>query len=79
MKGSFMGRGNQCVQLLKVLYCKLPAIGKQLQTFPHGVLGLNCRLQTWEASVLPLHCCGHLVGSNFIPSKTKDTVENHKI
>ena len=32
--GSFMGRGNQHIQLVKVLYCKLPNIGMQLPTFP---------------------------------------------
>ena len=31
MASSFMGRGNQYIQLVKVLYCKLPTIGKQLQ------------------------------------------------
>ena len=30
--GSFVGRGNQYIQLVKVLYCKLPTIGKQLPT-----------------------------------------------
>ena len=28
--GSFVGRGNQYIQLVKVLYCKLPTISKQL-------------------------------------------------
>ena len=32
--GSFMGRGNQYIQLVKVLYCKLLTNGKQLPTFP---------------------------------------------
>ena len=32
--GSFMRRGNQYIQLVKVLYCKLPTNGKQLPTFP---------------------------------------------
>ena len=36
-----MGRVNQCVQLVKVLYCKLPTIGKQLPTFPHIVRGFK--------------------------------------
>ena len=27
---NFMGRGNQYIQLCKVLYCKLPTMGKQL-------------------------------------------------
>ena len=35
--GSFMGRGNQYTQLVKVLYCKLPAIGEKLPSFLHGV------------------------------------------
>ena len=32
--GSFMGRGNQYIQLVKVLYCKLPTNSKQLPAFP---------------------------------------------
>ena len=32
MTSRFMGRGNQYIQLVKVLYCKLPTIGKQLAT-----------------------------------------------
>ena len=32
--GNFMGRGNQYIQLVKVLYCKLPTNGKQLPAFP---------------------------------------------
>ena len=55
MTGSFVGRGNQYIQLVKVRYCKLPTIYKQLLTFPHTVRGLNCGVQKWEASVLPLH------------------------
>ena len=35
------GRGNQYIQLVKVLYCKLLTIGKPLPTFPHKVRGLN--------------------------------------
>ena len=27
--GSFVGRGNQYIQLVKVLYCKLQTIGKE--------------------------------------------------
>ena len=52
--GRFVGRGNQYIQLVKVLYCKLLTIGKQLPTFPHKVRGLNRQPQRWEASVLPL-------------------------
>ena len=32
--GSRKGRGNQYIQLVKVLYCKLPTNGKQLPAFP---------------------------------------------
>ena len=32
--GSWKGRGNQYIQLVKVLYCKLPTNGKQLPAFP---------------------------------------------
>ena len=32
--GSWKGRGKQCIQLVKVLYCKLPTNGKQLPAFP---------------------------------------------
>ena len=45
-----MARRNQYIQLVKFLYCKLSTIGKQLPTFLHGVWGLNCRHQRWEAS-----------------------------
>ena len=38
--GSFVGRGNQYIQLVKVLYCKLPTIDKQLPATK--VQGLNC-------------------------------------
>ena len=32
--GSLVGRGNQHMQLIKVLYCKLLTIPKQIPTFP---------------------------------------------
>ena len=31
---TWKGRGNQYIQLVKVLYCKLPTNGKQLPAFP---------------------------------------------
>ena len=31
---SWKGRGNQYIQLVKALYCKLPTNGKQLPAFP---------------------------------------------
>ena len=35
------GRGNQYIELVKILYYKLLAIGKKLPLFPHRVRGLN--------------------------------------
>ena len=32
--GSLKGRGNQYIQFVRVLYCKLPTYGKQLPAFP---------------------------------------------
>ena len=64
MMGSFVGRGNQYIQLVKVMYSKLLMIGKQLSTFPHKVWGLNHRPQRWEVSVLPLRHSGSHSGSN---------------
>ena len=53
--GSFMGRGNQYMQLVKVLYSKLPTNSKQLPAFPLEVrLGTEPQSQRWEARVLPL-------------------------
>ena len=56
--GSWKGRGNQYIQLVKVLYCKLPTNGKQLPAFPlEAVPGNEPQPQRWEARVLPL--CHH--------------------
>ena len=58
MTVSWKGRGNQYIQLVKVLYCKLPTNGKQLPAFPlEAALGIEPRPQRWEARVLPL--CNH--------------------
>ena len=56
--GSWKGRGNQYIQFVRVLYCKLPINGKQLPAFPlEAVPGIEPRPQRWEARVLPL--CHH--------------------
>ena len=55
MTGSFVGRRNHSIQLVKVLNCKLLTIGKKLPSFPHKDRGLNCQSQRWEASVC-YHC-----------------------
>ena len=63
MMGSFMGRGNQYIQLVKLLYYKLPTNGKQLPRFPLEVgPGIELRSQWWEVRVLSLCHCGPAVG-----------------
>ena len=53
--GSWEGRGNQYIQLVKRLYCKLPTNGKQQLAFPLEVgPGTKPRPQRREARVLPL-------------------------
>ena len=53
--GSWKGRGNQYIQFVRVLYCKLPTNGKQLPAFPlEAVPGIEPRPQRWEARVLPV-------------------------
>ena len=55
MMGSWKGRGNQYIQFVRVLYCKLPTNGKQLPAFPlEAVPGIKPPPQRWEARVLPL-------------------------
>ena len=55
MTGSVIGRGNQYIQLVKVLYCKLPTNGKQLPAFPLEVgPGFELQSQRQEARVLPV-------------------------
>ena len=59
MMGSWKGRGNQYIQFIRVLYCKLPTNSKQLPAFPlEAVTGIEPRPQRWEARVLPLCHCG---------------------
>ena len=42
--GSWKGRGNQYIQFVRVLYCKLPTNGKQLPAFPlEAVPGIEPR------------------------------------
>ena len=57
--GSFMGRGDQYIQLVKVLYCKQSTNGKQLPAFPREAgPGFKLRSQRWEERVLRLCHCG---------------------
>ena len=56
--GSWKARGNQYIQFIRLLYCKLPTNSKQLPAFPlNAVPGTEPQPQRWEARVLPLcHC-----------------------
>ena len=50
--GSWKGRGNQYIQFVRVLYCKLPTNSKQLPAFPlEAVPGTEPWPQRWEARV----------------------------
>ena len=65
MTGSWKGRGNQYIQFVRVLYCKLPTNGKQLPAFPlEAMPGSEPRPQRWEARVLPLCHRGPLPTTN---------------
>ena len=56
MTGSWKGRGNQYLHLVKGLYCKLPTNGKQLPAFPLEVrLGFEASFQRWEVCVTTAH------------------------
>ena len=49
-KGSWKGRGNQYIQFIRVLYCKLPTNGKQLPASQlEAVLETKPQPQRWEA------------------------------
>ena len=61
--GSFVDRGNQYIQLVKVLYCQLPTSGKLLPTSPHKVPGfepptseVGGECVTTAPSWSPTHC-----------------------
>ena len=71
--GSWKGRGNQYIQLVRVLYCKLPTNGKQLPAFPlEAVPGIEPRPQRRELRVLPLCHRGPSVGDIILINKLCD-------
>ena len=77
MTGSWKGRGNQYIQFVRVLYCKLPTNGKQLPAFPlKAVPGIETWPQRWEARVLPL--CHHGPRIYYIMQDLATTVTNEK-
>ena len=47
MMGRFLARGNQYVQLVKVLFCKLPTICKKLQSLTQGMNTTARPLEKW--------------------------------
>ena len=52
---SWKGRGNQYIQFIRVLYCKLLTNGKQLPAFQlEAMPGTEPQPQRWEVRVLPL-------------------------
>ena len=75
---SFVGRGNQFIQLVKVLHCKLLTNGKKLPTFPHMVQGLERRPQRWKTRVLI--CRGNkylILFELFVPLNLKSNYNNY--
>ena len=55
MMDSWKGRGNEYMQLVRVLYCKLLTNSKQLPAFPLEVdPGSKPQSQRWEVSVITL-------------------------
>ena len=53
--GCWKGRGNQYIQFVRVLYCKLSTNGNQLPAFPlEAVPGIEPRPQRWKATVTTL-------------------------
>ena len=63
--GSWKGRGNRYIQLVKVLYCKLPTNRKQLPAFPlEAMLVTEPWPRRWEASVALCHRGRYIMKSN---------------
>ena len=86
MTDSFMGRGNQYIQLVKVLYCKLPTNGKQLPAFPlevgPGTETLISEVRGESVTTLPLwplvllwkHLCRSPQGGSAIWAEGKQPI-----
>ena len=83
--GSWKDRGNQYIQLVKVLYYKLPTNGKQIPAFPLDVgLGTKPRPQRWRVSVTtlppwppinPCEQCAHYLPSHSFLYEFGDVAE----
>ena len=59
MMGSWKGTGNQYIQLVKVLYCKLPTNGKRLPVFPFEVEQGSEHDTSCMASSVSFMCIDH--------------------
>ena len=75
------GRGNQYIQLVKVLYCKLPTNGKQLPAFPLKVVpGTEPRSQRWwrecyhSATMAPSNASVNTFSSLKVDHKCKESL-----
>ena len=71
--GSWKGRGNQYIQFVRVLYCKLLINSKQLPAFPlEAVTGIEPRPQSWgrecyhSATVAPEQLMNTYLSGNFL-------------
>ena len=54
--GSWKGRGNQYIEFIRVLYCKLPTNGKQLPAFPlEAMLEMRCESNHSIIVIFPVH------------------------
>ena len=76
MMVSFMVTGNQCMQLIKVLYCDLPTFGKQLPAFKPRVQGVDP--QTFEVKGGCYHCnkLAPTIVPSFLHCKLKECINN---
>ena len=68
--GSLKARGNQYIQFVKVLYCKLPTNSKQLPAFPFEAGNRTPALEVGGESVTTLRTslkskCVSVYGSNY--------------
>ena len=64
--GSWKGRGNQYIQFVRVLYCKLPNNGKQLPAFPlQAILGTKPWSQRWPLQDVRWKICFPFVPLSF--------------
>ena len=77
--GSWKGGGNQYIQFVRVLYCKLPTNSKQLPAFPlQAVPGTEAR-PLFGPSKKPLKCHPPIVGEAFGKNKPRSYVARARV